>query len=180
MQGVVAIQNARHGRPQKVDGMSYQDQLERARRWLKRLEDASSHANDINDPLPTEKHEEYEDYLYAFFQNCWHLKDWILNDTGAPTALQEAVRKVKKQGATVTLMLCAGVANGSKHLRQARDPRRRAKTVGEIEVEIDPEGNSQTTYTYKVIDDYGNSYEAIELARQALEEWEMILRKSNG
>lgn len=160
--------------------MSYQDQLERARRWLKRLEDASSHPNDMNDPLPTEKHEEYQDYLYAFFQNCWHLKDWILNDTGAPGGLQKAVRKVDKQGSIVSLMLCAGVANGSKHLRQARDPKRRAKTVGEIEVEIDPKGNSQTTYTYKVNDDSGNSYEALELARQSLKEWETIIRTNSN
>lgn len=50
--------------------MSYEEQVKRTHRWLKRLEDASSHPNDINDPLTTGKHEEYEDYLYAFFQNC--------------------------------------------------------------------------------------------------------------
>ncbi len=160
--------------------MSYQDQLERTRRWLKRLEHASSHPNDINDPIPAEKHEEYEDYLYAFFQNCWHVKDWILNDTVAPRGLKESVRKLDKQGAIAPLMLCAGVANGSKHLSQSRDAKRRAKTVGEIEVDIDTQGNSQTTYTYKVVDDRGNSHEAIEVARQALQEWETTIRNNSG
>ncbi len=159
--------------------MNYQEQLERARRWLKRLEQASSHANDIHNPIPTEKHEEYEDYLYAFFQNCWHVKDWILGDAGAPKRLQEAVRKVDEEGKILPLMLCSGVANGSKHLRQGRDRKRHAKTVGEILVDIDPEGNSETTYAYKVIDDDRDSHEAIELARQALQEWETIIRKNS-
>ncbi len=158
--------------------MSYLDQLGRAHRWLKRLEDASSHTNDINDPVPTEKHEEYEDFLYAFFQNCWHLKDWILSDAGAPKGLREAVRKMDEQSTIVPLMLCSSVANGSKHLRSGRDPKRRAKTVGEILIDIDPKGDSQTFYTYKVVDDNGTSHEAIALARQALDEWEKIIRKN--
>jgi hypothetical protein len=109
--------------------MGYQDQLERTRRWLKRLENASSYSsNDINNSFSPEKHDEYEDYLYAFFQNCWHVKDWILGDTGAPQRLQEAVRKVDEQGKILPLMLCSGVANGSKHLRQGRDRKRHAKT----------------------------------------------------
>ncbi len=161
--------------------MGYQDQLERTRRWLKRLENASSHSsNDINNPMPPEKHEEYEDYLYSFFQNCWHVKDWILADTGAPQRLQEAVRRVNEQGKILPLMLCSGVANGSKHLRQGRDRKRHAKTVGEILIEIDPESNSETTYAYKVIDDDGNSYNAIEVARKALKEWETIIMDNSG
>jgi hypothetical protein len=159
------------------EGMSYQDQLARVHRWLKRLEDASSHRNDINNPVPTEKYEEYEDFLYAFFQNCWHLKDWILSDAGAPRELQEAVRKMDKQGNIVPLMLCSGVANGSKHLRPMRDPKRRARTVGEILIDIDPKGDSQTFYTYKVVDDNGKSHEAFALAQQALEAWEKIIRE---
>jgi hypothetical protein len=106
------------------------------------------------------------------------LKDWILADTGAPTRLQEAVRRLDEQGTILPLMLCCGVANGSKHLRQGRDPKRRAKTVGEIEVDISTKGNSKTTYTYKVVDDDGNSHEAIELAQQALKERETIIRNN--
>lgn len=90
------------------------------------------------------------------------------------------MRKVDKQGVIVPLMLCSGVANGSKHLRQTSDPKRRAKTFGEIEVDIDPKGDSQTTYTYKVVDDFGKSYEAIELARQALKEWETIISENSS
>lgn len=164
----------------RTDTMSYEEQVNRTRRWLRRLEDASSHPNDINDPLPTEKHEAYEDYLYAFFQNCWHIKDWILSDAGAPPKLQDAVKKVDEQGVLIPLMLCSGVANGSKHLRQTRDPKRRATTIGEIEVDIDPKGNSKTTYTYKVVDDFGTSYEAMQLARQAFAEWEKIITANSN
>jgi hypothetical protein len=160
--------------------MSYDEQVKRTRRWLRRLEDVSSHPNDINDPLPTGKQEEYEDYLYAFFQNCWHIKDWISSDKSAPKRLKDAVKEVDKQSAIAPLMLCADVANGSKHFGQSRDGKRHAKTVGEIEIEIDSKGDSQTTYTYKVVDDFGKSYEAIELARQALREWEKIISENSS
>jgi hypothetical protein len=159
----------------------YQDQLKRAYRWLARLESKSTYStNDINNPLPLEDLEEYEDFLYALFQNCWHVKDWILSDSSAPKTLKDAVRRVVEEGAIDALMLCADVANGSKHVsgpKPRRDAKRGAKTIGEIEIEIGGD-NAKTTYTYKVSDDSGNSYDAIAVARQALKEWEGIIAES--
>lgn len=156
--------------------MDYKEQVERTRRWLNRLQNAASHENDINEPLPPGKHEEYEDYLYAFFQNCWHIKDWIMADIGAPGTLRDAVKRVEKEKPDA-LRLCADVANGSKHLGQPRD-KNRAKTVGEIAVEIDPEGNSKTTYEYKVVDGE-TQHDALELARRALRTWDDLIAANN-
>jgi hypothetical protein len=63
------------------------------------------------------------DNLYHFFQDCWHLKDWIKNDdtlsqNTRKTILSEAER-------TDSLSYCADLANGSKHLKLDR-PRKRA------------------------------------------------------
>jgi hypothetical protein len=111
--------------------MSYLEQLKRAHRWLERVDARASHSNeDINNPLPPEKMEEYEDYLYALFQNCWHLKDWILSDSDAPQGLKGAVERVDAERKIDALMLCADVANGSKHLsgsKPSRDARRGAE-----------------------------------------------------
>src|SRR5258708_1539825 len=51
-----------------ADMSDWREQLERVVRFLARLQ---------NHDRP--KHD-YEDDLWAFFQNCWHLKDWIKND----------------------------------------------------------------------------------------------------
>ena len=59
----------------------YQEQLKRVERWLSRIRHSSKH--DRN---------QYEDFLWAFFQNCWHLKDWIMNDTNS-SALGKFVKE---------------------------------------------------------------------------------------
>jgi len=68
--------------------MTYHEQLARVRRFLARVENLS-----VNPKfeLPPEKQTEYEDMLYAFFQNCWHLKDWIKHDAAAPSTLADRI-----------------------------------------------------------------------------------------
>ena len=61
-----------------------------------------------------------EDYLWAFFQNCWHIKDWIRND---PRVTNEAKERVWEAVQTTrSLRLAADLANGSKHFSE--DPKR--------------------------------------------------------
>lgn len=45
------------------------EQFLRVKRWYKRLEDLKESNKHLDD---------LEDFLYAFFQNCFHLKDWII------------------------------------------------------------------------------------------------------
>jgi hypothetical protein len=59
----------------------------------------------------------YDDDLQHFMQDAWHLKDWIKNDSSLSIRGDiEALVKERKP-----LMICADLANGSKHL--ARDDR---------------------------------------------------------
>ena len=52
--------------------IGYRDQLDRARRFLDRME------------APCSNEVEFQDMVWAFFQNCWHVKDWIENDRWFP------------------------------------------------------------------------------------------------
>jgi hypothetical protein len=164
--------------------MGYQEQLERASRWLKRVESMSTgphFSDDINKPAGLEQFSDYEDYVYALFQNCWHLKDWILSDPDAPRSLKEAVTRTDREGVSVSLMLVADIANGSKHVSgpsRSRTTRRGGKTVVTVDIDISPEAQSTTSWTYQVADGCGKSYEVIELARQAIAEWETIIREN--
>lgn len=49
-----------------------------------------------------------EDYLYAFFQNCYHLRDWLLG-----TYSQDAIDDFLKS--TLPMRICRDVANLTKH-----------------------------------------------------------------
>jgi hypothetical protein len=159
--------------------MNYQDQLQRARRFLRRLENST-----VNPALelPPERQAEYEDMLYAFFQNCWHLKDWIKNDPSAPTPLVNFVSDTSSL--PESLRLCADIANASKHLRL--DRARCGGTVRpQIKVEltesfITRETSSRVIYQYKIEDDTGRSDDALAVARAAMQEWEALITRYGG
>src|SRR6266540_239818 len=54
----------------------------------------------------------YEDDLYHFFQDAWHLKDWIRNDSAAGAKAPNIEAEVK---AVAAFMITADLANGTKH-----------------------------------------------------------------
>lgn len=78
----------------------WQGQLARVERWQKRA-DAAINAGSAD----------AEDFLLAFFQSAYHLRDWLLN-SGATTK----VNLDALMHNTPALSLCRDVANGSKHL----------------------------------------------------------------
>ncbi len=121
--------------------------------------------------------------LYAFFQNCWHLKDWIKNDASAPRTLADDIEDHCKR--YPSLLLSADVANGTKHLTLNR-PRLGAEVKPTIMLRFTEsfatgESTSQgVQYVYKVVDAAGNSYEALALARQAVSDWETLIKTNGG
>jgi hypothetical protein len=161
--------------------MTYQEQLARVHRFLTRVENSS-----VNPKLelPPEKQTEYEDMLYAFFQNCWHLKDWIKNDAAAPSALRGPIENHYRQ--YLSLQLSADVANGTKHLKFNRPPRLGAEVKPTIMLrftESFPTGETTSQgvqYVYKIVDDAGNSFDALALARQAVSDWETLITTNGG
>lgn len=82
----------------------WRGQLSRVRRWHGRLRTADPDA--------------YLDCLYAFFQNCNHLADWVANDAPGGTA---RVRAVLDE--TVELRICRDICNATKHFTLDRHPR---------------------------------------------------------
>jgi hypothetical protein len=58
--------------------------------------------------------ENYIDDVYNFFINCYHLKDWIKNDSKVSPAVVNDVEAYINS--TRQLVLCADICNGRKHL----------------------------------------------------------------
>jgi len=140
--------------------MMYLEQLNRARRFLRRIEKFDRSQVD------------YEDDLWAFFQNCWHVKDWIKNDQKLSQDIRKAVEKdvAQRDG----IMNCADLANRTKHLSLARGPRRNANHVG-TDVTVIP--GEETRLRYRISSDTVKNRDALEIAREALNEWEELLRQ---
>ena len=144
----------------------YRSQLERARRFLERAE-----------AIPGFAELEFQDMMWAFFQNCWHVKDWIDNDENVPKAMRSSI--VKMALASPALKACEQLCNGTKHFGQKRKKRRNNKppaTQKYIETTVYSEHADMDC----IVDNgAGKEVSGMMLARHCLDEWDFILKAHN-
>jgi len=133
--------------------VGYRHQLDRVRRFLERAE--SIDQSDVD----------FQDMIWAFFQNCYHLRDWVANDPLLSAAQVDAI--IKKVGESRPLQQCGFLCNGTKHL--ATKPARHSH----IAMTIEPGTNNFSSMDCMIAagDDVISGKE---LARACLAEWERI------
>jgi hypothetical protein len=145
---------------------SWESQFERLKRSLRKVERAAG-ASD-----------ERLDDLICFFQHCWHLKDWIKNDDSLPRTTRVAVvRDVEK---TDSLLFCADLANGSKHL-QLKNPRKGARIWKFKGLTSDPKSGEVLSQVegFGIASKHGTPqpYDIVMFTRKAVKDWKDILKK---
>ncbi len=145
----------------------YKRQFERVKRFLGRVEDQNRELVD------------YEDDLWSFFQQSWHLKDWIKNDPSVPAAVRSRVEnEVKKHQ---VLMICADLANRSKHLHLTRN-RTGARSGGKNVVAVikeklsTSESTSSISWNHQITLQNGSTLAAVQLGRDAVAAWKQVLQ----
>ena len=84
---------------------SANEQFARMKRWPVRFEEITNGKEHLQST------DFYQDEVYAFFQNCWHLRDWIIN-----SGIIEKVIVDKFFHEDSDMKICRDLANGSKHL----------------------------------------------------------------
>jgi hypothetical protein len=153
----------------------YLEQFKRVKRFLKRIEDQDRDSN------------EYDDDLWSFFQNCWHLKDWVKNDDGVATDIQNNIESEALE--CLSIRICADLCNRSKHLKLTRSIREDAKiSVRSVTIQAPPLSmNNEDNAKLKCVSSYehiiklqdGSRYSALEIARKSVEDWEILLKRHN-
>lgn len=139
----------------------YLEQFERVKRFLQRVRD---HSRDSV---------EYDDDLWSFFQNAWHLKDWIKYDPSIGSDMKK--RMLAAAESEPNLQICSDLANRSKHY-DLRNERRGAKvTSRDVKVVLGPSPRSESTHHVALND--GSLLTAQELAERVFVAWEKILHK---
>lgn len=117
----------------------------------------------------------FEDVLAFACQNMWHLKDWILND---PMFLPDDPATLKADiHATRCLMICADIANGSKHAILSR-PRTDFSVSESTGIHIDArQGIFQVFYYLESADatDPFNGMEMRQFLNTCRSEWTRII-----
>ncbi|MCK4622815.1 MAG: hypothetical protein KAT62_11450 [Desulfuromonadales bacterium] len=148
----------------------YQEQIERLRRYHSRfseINEGRSHE------LPSDY---YQDDVFAFFLNCYHIKDWIKNDSTLDITSKSVETFINQNN---ELSICADICNAHKHLKLDKPPRSDQERkfgprvfqvkVGTCDTEI------KVNYTIETI---SGEIDAFDLATKCLALWEEFIEKN--
>jgi hypothetical protein len=148
-----------------AQAMAWTEQWDRVERWYSRVKQTNDgRVHDL-----TSDH--YQDEAYAFFQNAYHLKDWLKNDRQVSARVADVETFVSS---SQSMRLCADLCNGSKHFA-LKTPRESADTkIGQrhFKVGLSEPVTISARYT---VESAGQTYDAFELAHDCLEEWRAYL-----
>jgi len=121
------------------------------------------------------------DQHYAFFIFCYHLKDWIDNDTTLNLTRKKADKFIK---GNTHLEICGDICNGIKHLKRNEERIRRA---------WQPEFEKKATVSRKIVEgklvskrwkafvltDIGK-IDVFDLATECMDKWKEFIRQNIG
>ncbi len=139
-------------------------------RWYKRLDS-------VYRPKKTLDYDYADDVTNAFFLFCYHLKDWLINDTSIKANLKDIESFISSSTA---LSICADLANGSKHLglNRVRSNAKSFKVNQAINITAVTDNKSKSKVNYsRSIEIDGKIYDALDLAKECLDEWQTYLKK---
>lgn len=152
---------------------AWRDQYDRAHRYLARVTEIASGVTHVCSAL------NYTDDMLAFFQNCYHLKDWIKNDASLDPFTRCAVEC--HVSANRELRLCADIANGAKHLAVTRSRSKENPKLGATDYHVvvaDGPGVGPTTLSANTkVDTTTDPTTVIQLANKCMEQWDAYLRE---
>lgn len=112
-------------------------------------------------------------------QNMWHLKDWVINDVNFHVKNKKDL--IKNIYSSQCLMICADIANGSKHLilKNKKMGGKISKATG---MHIDTRKNIFKELYYIDINDHKNKFYRMEIRdflNDCRQEWQNIINKHN-
>ncbi len=159
------------------------DQFARTRRWYRRFASISAGVSFPADGASSS--EDLHDEVYAFFQSCYHLKDWLKND---PASAAQGSGIEAFINANTDLCICADLCNGTKHLLlttlRGGGAHFGVKSVLlELHDSLSPSGSGddppRLSIRYEVITPTG-ALDAFALATRCLSAWEDLYLREFG
>lgn len=115
----------------------------------------------------------YDDDIYHFFQDAWHLKDWIKNDplvsSKVRTRVEQEVNRVQ------SFRVAADFANGTKHMTLARSREDAQFTERKVTIMLSYTGPALQERVLTLTD--GSQITAEAVATEVMHEWDLLLRR---
>lgn len=122
----------------------------------------------------------YDDDIYHFFQDAWHLKEWIKNDPAVDSKMREQIElEVRKVG---VFRIAGDFANGIKHMARKcsrKYPRKEDAqfTERKVTIMLGHPGPSLQERVLTLADGSQTTAEAV--ADEVMREWNLLLRRLN-
>lgn len=144
---------------QQIEG--WKGQYERMLRWHQRVIEAAN-----SNPSPDEL-----DYLLAFFESCFHLRDWLLATKAIDQSSIDSLFQTSSE-----LRVCRDLANGFKH-HSISKPSIDAQfsVVNEYVPKNWPSAHTYPNGKWVVLAG-GNQFGLVELAGQCITQWQKFLQ----
>ena len=157
----------------------HKEQFERVQRWYEIFKEINKGR------IHNRTSEFYQDEVYAFFINCYHLKDWIINDKTVVILGTKAKKRKHVENyinSVDELKICADICNGSKHLcfdkehppRSGKKPEFGSKT---FKVTIGTEPTKIAVKT--LVNTSSGPKNAFDLATKCIKAWEKFYSINN-
>jgi len=153
---------------------SYRQQYDRMKRFLERIKSQN------RDQLA------YIDDVWSFYMHCYHLKDWIRNDPQIKSGVGKKIEdKINESDA---LRKVADLANRVKHFhlkpKMIRGNNANVASIGvtmtppNLTLESEETDLASCTVKYRVIikTDRGDKIDGLQLAKDAVKEWDEIFK----
>ena len=151
--------------------MSYREQLQRLERnYLRLAEIDQGRRHDMGC-------ENYRDEVFFFFLNCYHLKDWLINDSDFPGSQAEVENYIN---VNQELQLCADICNAHKHLRLDSPRSTENPSVGGQKIELKLGAGEAAIKIKFTIDTTSGPCDAFELATRCLALWKEFIVIKGG
>jgi hypothetical protein len=149
------------------DASDYRNQFERLLRSYKKLEeiDKTWNPNDLN---------HYLDDIYCFFMNCYHLKDWLINDTKFPASQDDIENFVNSN---IELQICADICNSHKHFKLKRSRSNKNPKVHRVDSIFKISGKGLQMGTKFIIETSTGILDTFDLATKCKNLWEDFISK---
>jgi hypothetical protein len=146
----------------------YLEQWERLNRWYERFKEIHCGREHT---MPSEN---YKDEVYAFFLNCYHLKDWLIEDNAVPAQeVEDFINDCDE------LKLCADICNAIKHLVLHKKPRSGVQpefTKKDVSLTLGPEP-ADVSIQYTIETAHG-PIDAFDIAKKNMEAWETFFSQN--
>ena len=124
---------------------------------------------------PYQSSVDYEDDIQHYFQDCWHLKDWIKNDVNVSQIVRDNIESEVDNHKS--LRIVADLANGSKHLSRTKHREGAYVTGGNLTIHL---GQSKPIEINKNVGlSNGSVFSEKVIVKETFDDWQLVLKKFN-